>query len=786
MNLYAQDLSLLDYNLNFSDPILEPFSNSATTPYPDDDDDSVGNHKGNSGNDNNDISKQRVVRTRSPPRHRHDGTSPLPLGMDWSPPPRKWDGRDTVWPLDFHSGWSFCVTIPSWVFLSKSRGSDPVVFYRVQVGIQSPEGITTTRGILRRFNDFLELFSEVKKVFPMKNVPPAPPRRIFRKKSRTLLEERRCSLEDWMEKLLSDIDLSRSAPVATFLELEAAARSSFNDENQEIPNNSSTSDMFPSSLYHANSDVSLFADSSFIASDIGHDTPYEISEVGSPRHGNDSSADLGMGNSISEQDLIDRTEMTARYGMFNRKFIQGNLQRFSRRRMHTGNEGNIVGRDEVIENTSNAKPLRMDGAEFFPALGDYKLDGHVRRLSAESVGSDLSSLRASEISNIGAANIFGDFTLDHSEGSEALRNADSFENPNIQLPRDSLVALPSDQRLKLNRVLVTMQRRLATAKTDLEDLIARLNQEATVRQFLTTKVKDLEVELETTRQNCIDNMQQAVLTERERFTHMQWDVEELRSKCLELELKLKTEQDEKVRAESTKTAVIQENQMLLQELDDAREQIENLQKHHEEFEVKSKADVKLLIKEVKALRNSQLELKQDLSRVMKEKLEVERILHKERQRMELASTANAKLLHECGILRDRLQECSVNFLVEEEDKLIVDTSLPSDAIDLLTTSDNRIGLLLAEAQLLAQDVENAVAALDETRSVNGNNKRTTDDELRIMLADVFVDNATLRKQVNSVIRCALNTNLKSEKDDDDDEEEEVPVRKTVLSKFLER
>ena len=82
-------------------------------------------------------------------------------------------------------------------------------------------------------------------------------------------------------------------------------------------------------------------------------------------------------------------------------------------------------------------------------------------------------------------------------------------------------------------------------------------------------------------------------------------------------------QDEKVRAELTKTAVIQENKMLLQELDDAREQIENLQKHHEEFEVKSKADVKLLIKEVKSLRNSQLELKQDLSRVMKEKLEVE-------------------------------------------------------------------------------------------------------------------------------------------------------------------
>lgn len=64
--------------------------------------------------------------------------------------------------------------------------------------------------------------------------------------------------------------------------------------------------------------------------------------------------------------------------------------------------------------------------------------------------------------------------------------------------------------------------------------------------------------------------------------------------------------------------------------------------------------------------------------------------------MEHADIANLKLLHECEILRNRLQECSVNFLSEEEDKLTADTSSPSDAIDLLTTSDNRIGLLVAE------------------------------------------------------------------------------------------
>lgn len=37
--------------------------------------------------------------------------------------------------------------------------------------------------------------------------------------------QRRSSLEEWMTKLLSDIDVSRSVPVASFLELEAAARS---------------------------------------------------------------------------------------------------------------------------------------------------------------------------------------------------------------------------------------------------------------------------------------------------------------------------------------------------------------------------------------------------------------------------------------------------------------------------------------------------------------------------------------------------------------------------------
>lgn len=67
--------------------------------------------------------------------------------------------------------------------------------------------------------------------------------------------------------------------------------------------------------------------------------------------------------------------------------------------------------------------------------------------------------------------------------------------------------------------------------------------------------------------------------------------------------------------------------------------------------------------------------------------------------MEHADTANRKLLFECEVLLDRLKESSGNFLSEDEDRLMVDPSSPSDALDLLTTSDNRIGLrfLLAVA-----------------------------------------------------------------------------------------
>lgn len=703
----------------------------------------------------------------SPPKHRHDGTSPLPLGMDWSPPPRQWNGRDTIWPHDPHTGWSYCVTIPSWVVRPKSRDSDPVVFYRVQIAIQSPEGTTTTRGVLRRFNDFLKLFTVLKKAFPKKNLPSVPPKGLLRIKSRALLEERRSSLEDWITQLLSDIDLSRSFVVASFLELEAAARSSFQDEQQNASEAHNSGNSSVSALQaHPESSISIFAGSASLTSDNGSDTAYETSEIETPSLGRDNSSEGGTEDLSLDEDLTSPIEKLVKYGMYNidEGLFMGHaiLEQLEGLPRHQPRANNVSRTNMVNGNASKAAYLDDTRIEHFYEAEQSKVNSHARKLSSESIGSDAGSLRGSEMSNSGFANSFVEGPLEHIGGPEISRTMEVLGNTECHSSNDVRLVLPLDKRYSMNKALMTMQRRLVTAKTDMEDLILRLNQEIAVKDYLETKVKDLEVELETTKQRSKDNLQQAIFVERERVTQMQWDMEELRRKSVEMELKLKSRQDEKLGTESTNALVTREKSAL-EELDVTKKQLEDVLKRREELEVKSKADIKVLVKEVKSLRNSQAELKKDLSQSQKEKSDAERLLQLEKQCGERAKASRKKLLHECGHLRNRLQECSINFLAENGEELIVDSSSLSDALDLLITSDNQIDLLLAEVQNFAQDDDNI--SVDELHKID-DETRALDDELRKMLKDIFTDNARLRKQVNVVLRCALKADTSSQKDDE--------------------
>ncbi|GLT43649.1 hypothetical protein SLA2020_175850 [Shorea laevis] len=704
------------------------------------------------------------MQRRSPPKHRHDGTSPLPLGMDWSPPPRKWNGRETVWPHDFHTGWSYCVTIPSWVVLPKSRDSDPVVFYRVQIGIQSPEGVTTTRGVLRRFNDFLKLFTDLKKAFPKKSLPPAPPKGLLRLKSRALLEERRYSLEEWMTKLLSDIDLSRSVAVASFLELEAAVRSSFQDINESTSeaNAAENSTILSSQVLPQQSLPPLAGTSSIMSDYYGSDTAYEASELGTPSLGRDDNSELGLEELTLDEDLTGPIEKFVKYGMTNideglsmGQTILDQLEGFPRHKAQTRNNNDSVRKDSYVGNGSRASFLASNGLGLFsePELG--KAVNHVRKLSNESVGSDISSLKGSEMSNSGIPNSSGDGSLGPHGSIEDSSITVNVGNPELQFSGDAQIVLPLDQRHKMNRVLLAMQRRLVTAKTDMEDLMARLHQEIAVKDYLATKVNDLEVELETTKQKSKENLRLAILDERERFTKMQWEMEELRRKSLEMELKLHTKQSEKPNAEPTEQSAPQEKDVMLHELHATKEQLDILSRKYEELEAKSKADIKVLIKEVKSLRNSQRELNHELSQTITEKSETEELLKQERQINEHARSTGEKLLSDCRVLHNQLLECNLNLSITDDEDSLVDSSSLADALNLLTTSDNKINVLLAEAEVLAKDGGTNPEDID--RAHENDQAMRIDEELRKLLANIFIDSAKLRKQVNSLIRHRLNT-----------------------------
>lgn len=82
-------------------------------------------------------------------------------------------------------------------------------------------------------------------------------------------------------------------------------------------------------------------------------------------------------------------------------------------------------------------------------------------------------------------------------------------------------------------------------------------------------------------------------------------------------------QNKKTCVESENTIASREKEILNQELSTKLEQIANLERHLEQLEMKSKADIKVLVKEVKFLRNYQEELKKMLNQSTKEVKDLE-------------------------------------------------------------------------------------------------------------------------------------------------------------------
>lgn len=235
--------------------------------------------------------------------------------------------------------------------------------------------------------------------------------------------------------------------------------------------------------------------SSSITSDYGSDTAYETSELGTPRLGRDDSSEMGIEDLALDEDLTSPIEKLVKFGMTNideglfmGQTILEQLEGLPKYKMHGRHVNNITGKDMYNGNASKPSILARNGMELFSQPEHSKVFSHADKLSDESVGSDVSSLRGSEMSNSGIPNSIGDGSLDLLGGAEVSRIMEMLGSTDLQTSGGTQVILPFDQRPKLNRVLVTMQQRLVTARTDMEDLIARLNQEIAVKDYLSTKV----------------------------------------------------------------------------------------------------------------------------------------------------------------------------------------------------------------------------------------------------------------------------------------------------------
>lgn len=86
-------------------------------------------------------------------------------------------------------------------------------------------------------------------------------------------------------------------------------------------------------------------------------------------------------------------------------------------------------------------------------------------------------------------------------------------------------------------------------------------------------------------------------------------------------------------------------------------------------------------------------------------------------------------------------------------------------------------LEIYQAQRLTEANETTASGASEIHDTN-DETRTMDDELRKMLADIFIDNARLRKQVNFIIRRALKMDVMSKQDG-------APSEKIVVNTSVE-
>lgn len=217
--------------------------------------------------------------------------------------------------------------------------------------------------------------------------------------------------------------------------------SAFQDENpQIIQGNPSASNNYES----------LASGSTPFTPDYGSDTAYETSEIGTSSVGRDNISEVCTEDLSLDEDLTGPLEKLVKHGISNI------------------DEGLIMG---------NAILEQVEGYPRHNTIHSHEINK-----GGDKNGNSVADKQHSELIGNPKKLLNGTSSLPDMEFSSLLVDDNLITSSDINL------VLPLGQQQKINRVLISMQRRLGTAKTDMEDVISRLNQETAVKDYLMTKV----------------------------------------------------------------------------------------------------------------------------------------------------------------------------------------------------------------------------------------------------------------------------------------------------------
>ncbi|QDZ18674.1 hypothetical protein HOP50_02g11770 [Chloropicon primus] len=292
----------------------------------------------------------------------------------------------------------------------------------------------------------------------------------------------------------------------------------------------------------------------------------------------------------------------------------------------------------------------------------------------------------------------------------------------------------------------------SVSSSELDGLKAFLASETATKEFLAKRVAELEKELTTVRKERDEAKLEADQnTSSEKMHDLQFELQETMNKAENLE----KEKEKEVEARNAVEAKLQETVVELEgnkaALHQAKEHIQSVEREKDVILKNSSADIKTLAREVKRLQKLDGAEK---SRVKKLAREIEK-LQQSLRNLSVADGDDAsrllKVLREAEVLHSRIQECTI-------DKLMMDENGSSEGVpggkdserveEVFQLSDSRISCLLAEVQFLTEVDKKQEAQLLEGR-------QETNEKLRQTLANILIEHAHLQRACNRMARDSI-------------------------------